>query len=245
MIDFLKSNITDIIPGSLKNTPEVQAMGYAISKMLQRILASSHAAGVYAVIDRLPEDAVDLLAVELRSKYYGDILSLEEKREIVKKTLLWHYKAGTLYTVQELVNFLFEDARAEEWFSYGADPYLFRIQANIRSKGISTERFLEFLKAMYEVKNTRSHLEAVIFNYHTEAKVKAVAAAGIGYELKVKARVAEEIHAHGKNHGVVAIGIEQSLGIKPIGSDSGSVYTFSDGQKVNVLTADGIPVRVG
>ena len=245
MIDYLDGNITNILPDSLKHIPETRAMGYAISRMIEKILEHSHKASVYAVIDILPEEAVDLLAVELRSKYYGEILSLEENREIVKKTMLWHYKAGTIYTVQELVDFIFEDARAEEWFSYGTDPYLFRIQANMKNKGISMERFLQFLKSMYEVKNTRSHMESVIFNYNKEADVKAVAAAGIGCDLKVKAKVAEGIRAETRGSGVVAVKMEQGIKVVQMGEVPGNVYVFSDtGKKTNVLTADGVQVRI-
>lgn len=247
MISYYDGKITDIMPGSLKGDPAVQAMGYAISNMVKKIVGMSGKAKVYAAIDGMGEEALDLLAVELRAKYYGDWLTLEEKKGVVKKTLLWYCKAGTPFTVQELADFVFQEAKIEEWFQYGGSEYLFRVMVDIISQDMTLEKFLKFLEAVYEVKNTRSHLEAVIFTYKKRTEIKAVAAGGIGSEIKIKARAARRIKADVDNRPVPALYLNQNVTVKADNSvKEGDVYVLSkDGEKVRVTTGDGCVARAG
>lgn len=247
MIDYYNGKMTDIMPDSLKHGPEAQAMAYAISNMLQKLLDLSLKSGIYASIDWLDEEAIDLLAVELRTKYYGQWLTLEEKRKIVKKTLLWYCRAGTLYTVQELADFVFQDAKVEEWFQYGGSAYLFRIMVQVISQDISLEKFLEFLQAVYGVKNTRSHLEAVIYTCHKETEVKAVAAGGVGISIKVKTRTACRIGSEADGVQAPALFLNQNIMVKADNTiKEEDVYILSgEGEKERVLTDNGCVVRIG
>lgn len=246
MIDYRYGNITDIMPDSLKHDPVVQAIGYAISNMVKKIVDNAYKASIYAVIDKLDEETTDLLAVELRTKYYGELLTLEEKREVVKKTLLWYYKAGTLYTVQELTDFVFQDARVEEWFQYNASAYLFRLIVNVISQDISLEKYLQFLKSIYEVKNTRSHLEAVIFKYDTNTEVKSLAAGGIGSTIKIKTRLTERIDAANEDKTASVLFMSQDILIKADNSiKENEVCTLSgDGTENRVLNSSGSIVSI-
>lgn len=247
MIDFYSGQITDILPDNIKNDPIVIALSYAISNMVKRIVENTDKSRIYASIDKLDEDILDLLAVELRTKYYGDWLNLEEKKEIVKKTLLWYCRAGTLYTVQELVDFVFQNAVIEEWFQYGSDAFLFRLIVNVISQDISLEKYMKFIQAVYEVKNTRSHLEKVIFKYHKETEVKSVAAGGIGSVIKIKARLTEKIDAVEEDKTAPVLFMSQEILIKADNSiKENEVYTLSkDGTKNRVLTANGSIVKIG
>lgn len=245
MISYYDGNITDIMPGSLKGDPAVQAMGYAISNMVKRIVEMSWKARVYAAVDVMGEDAVDLLAVELRAKYYGGWMSLGEKREAVKKTLLWYCKAGTPFAVHELANFVFQDAAIEEWFQYGGSEYLFRVMVNIVDKDMTLEKFLKFLEAVYGVKNTRSHLEAVIFVYKKGTEIRAVAAGGIGSGIKIKARLARRAKAGPDSKPVSALYLNQNVLVKADNSvKEGDAYILSPGGgEVRVTTRNGCVVK--
>ncbi len=246
MIDLYESQITDILPDNIKTDPVVQAVSYAISNMVKKIVNEAGKTAIYAVIDTLEEDALDLLAVEFRAKYYGEWLSLEEKRIIIKKTLLWYCRAGTLFTVQELTDFVFEDAKIEEWFQYGAEAYLFRVIANVISQDMTLKKYMEFLKSIYEVKNTRSHLESVIFKYDTNTEVKTVAAGAMGSIIKVKARLVEQIGAATEDRLVPVVLLNQNIKVKCDNEiKENEVYVLGeDGRKVRVLTENGSVVTV-
>jgi P2-related tail formation protein len=246
VIDFYDGQISDILPDNLGRDPVIRAMGFAISNQVKRLVRYCERSGVLASIDRLDEEVLDLLAVEFRSKYYGDWLSLGEKRAVIKRTLLWYCRAGTLSTVQELTDFVFQSAFVEEWFQYGAEAFLFRLIVNVISQDISLEKYLGFLKAVYGVKNTRSHLEAVIFKYHKDAAVKVVAAGGIGNVIKVKARVVRKIGAVSDDKPVSALFLCQDIRVRAdneIRKDE--VYTLSAGGiKNRVCAENGRIVRI-
>lgn len=240
MIDFYNGQIINILPDNIKNDPVVVAISYAISNAVKKIVDQADKSGIYAVIDLLNEEALDLLAVELRTKYYGDYLSLDEKKEIIKKTLLWYCRAGTPYTVQELTDFVFQSAYIEEWFQYSSEPFLFRLIVNVISQEITLEKYISFLQALYEVKNTRSHLEMVIFQYKTETDVQTMAAGGIGNVIKVKAGVVKGIIAASENKPESVLRMNPNILIKARDITEDEVYTITeDGTRIKVFAESG------
>lgn len=164
MIDLRDCKTTDILPLVLKKDAYVQAAGYALRETARMLLEKIDRTSVYAVLDMMPDEIIDLLAEEFRAQYYDTSLSLDEKRGAVKKALLWHCRAGTVSAVRELTNFVWrsESAKVQEWFEYGSAPYLFRILLGT-DMSIEEELIDAFLDAVWKVKNTRSHLESITF----------------------------------------------------------------------------------
>ena len=161
MIKFEDSEITRIMPESLKYKHEVIAISYAIKNAMDKLIAYAKCTSVYSVIDELPEEILDILAVELRSQYYEPDMSIETKRKIQKKTLLWYYRAGTPSAVREMVEAVFGSGEVLEWYQYGGKPYRFKIITDT----LITEDTMEYLKkTIQNVKNTRSHLDAIEIN---------------------------------------------------------------------------------
>lgn len=173
MIKFEDSEITQILPGALKSLPEVKAISYAIKNAMGKLIAFSHLASVYTAIDELPEAILDLLATELRSQYYEKDMSLEVKRDILKKTLLWYYHAGTPSAVSELVESVFGEGEVLEWFDYDGKPYRFKIKTNAMMTPNMSEEFSAIIR---KVKNTRSHLEAI----EIERRIDQTINSGVG-----------------------------------------------------------------
>lgn len=246
MIDLRECTTLQIMPEILRKDAYVQAASYALQKTAEMIMEKIDRTSAYAEIDRMPEKIVDLAAVEFRSKYYGSWMSASEKREAVKKTLPWYYRAGTLLTVQELTDFVFQDAKVEEWFQYGSSAFLFRILIQVISQDISLEKYMEFLQSLYEVKNTRSHLEAIIFEYHKRTEIKAVAAGGTGSGIKVKTRTVKRIRAVPAGRNIAALFVNQNIRVHADNSiKEDEVYLLSeDGTKKRVLDENGYIVKI-
>lgn len=164
MINFYNGQITDLLPSNVKNDPIVIAIGYAISNMIKKIADYADKSGVYACIDLLDDEVLDLMAVEVRTQYYDTSLPVEDKRKAVKKALLWFCRAGTTSAVTELTNLVWRSnsAKVQEWFEYLAAPYLFRIVLGT-DMNIEEELIDKFLSSLWKVKNTRSHLESIAF----------------------------------------------------------------------------------
>ena len=160
MINLYESNITDILPETLKKDPNVQALGYAIQKALQKLMDYCQNISIYPAIDTVPENILDLLAIEFNTQYYDDTMDIEVKRRLIKNTLKWYTRTGTAAAVKELVESVFGSGEVEEWFKYGGEPYHFKI----RTYNISvTDEMIQLAETLVKsVQNVRSHLEEVI-----------------------------------------------------------------------------------
>lgn len=158
MINYYNSEIVQILPDNIAKSPEVSAVSYAISRATAALVAFSKYTGVFAEIESVPEKILDLLAVELRAPYYLETMKIEQKRQIIKNSILWYRKAGTPYAVNELITVVFGQGEVKEWFEYGGRPYTFKIKTDT----LVTEDIIKhFNKIIGSVKNTRSHMEAI------------------------------------------------------------------------------------
>lgn len=171
MINIRDGTALDILPEALRKEPEIQAASFALHKTAEMLLDKIDRAMVYAGIDILPEEIIDLLAEEFRAQYYDGTMSLQKKREAVKHAMQWYKKAGTLSAVHELVEFMYGEHKVHEWYQYAGRPYTFRVEIMGIDVLITDEGMESFLSALQKVKNTRSLLEAIIF--HREINLQA------------------------------------------------------------------------
>lgn len=176
MINIRDGTTLDILPEALRKEPEIQAASFALHKTAKMLLDKIDRAMVYAGIDILPEEIIDLLAEEFRAQYYDGAMSLEKKREAVKKALQWYKKAGTLSAVHELIEFMYGEHKVEEWFQYGGKPYTFRVEIMGLDIPITDKGLESFMAALKKVKNTRSLLEAIIFHREMDIQIYSGAA---------------------------------------------------------------------
>ena len=164
MIKFKDGQITDLLPPSMAKDVEMQCVSYALQKQVQKIMALADQTRTVAMIDQLPESILDILATELRTPYYQESMGLKTKRNIIKRTLLWHTKAGTPSAVSELIEIVFGEGGVVEWFDYDEPPYIpgtFDIVTNAQMTEEIAEYFLTIIR---RVKNTRSHIRRILIN---------------------------------------------------------------------------------
>ena len=163
MVDLYNSNITDILPEVFSKKPEVQALGYAVNKAMQRLMGYCKNIGIYNSIDTLPERVLDLLAIEFNTQYYEDTLDIKIKRELIRNTFVWYTRTGTPAAVTEVVEAIFGNGEIEEWFQYGGEPYHFKV---ITYNVSATDEMLKQMEAIVSsVQNVRSRLEEVIVEF--------------------------------------------------------------------------------
>ena len=125
---------------------------------------------IYPVIDELPSELVDELAIQLHCDFYDKSLSLKARRQIVKTSIAWHRIKGTPAAVEMLTQNIFHDSHTKEWFEYGGRPYFFRMVMDI-SDGTedASKEIIKLLKKAIEAgKNVRSWLELLEFIVNME-----------------------------------------------------------------------------
>ena len=158
MIKLYDSQITDILPEYFSDKANVKALAFALNRALQKFMLYCSHISVFAVIDELPGYVVDRMALDLNTQYYDDSFNIVTKRNLVKNTMLWYMTAGTPKAVEELIGIAFGAGSLKEWWEYGGEPYYFRVRAEVPLTESSIEKFTRIIQ---NVKNARSHLEAV------------------------------------------------------------------------------------
>lgn len=176
MIKLYDGQITDLLPEKIAKDTDTRCLSFAIQQEHQRLLRLTDRTRTLSVIDELPEKILDVLAVELRTPYYQESMDLTTKRNIIKRTLLWHTKAGTPSAVSELIEIVFGEGSIVEWFDYDEAPYTpgtFDIITNAQMTEEITEYFLSIIQ---RVKNTRSHIRRILIHREMNAHWYAAAA---------------------------------------------------------------------
>lgn len=168
MIKFKDGQFADMLPSNMARDVETQCISYALKKQIERIIYLSDQTRTVAMIDLLPEKILDVLAVELRTPYYQESMDLGTKRNIIKKTLLWHTKAGTPKAVAELIEIVFGVGSVVEWFDYDEPPYTPGTFDIVTNAQLTEEMANYFLSIIQRVKNTRSHIRRILIEREME-----------------------------------------------------------------------------
>ena len=196
MISLMDSRIIDILPDSLTYSPEMEALSYAVSQSVKKLLFYCSSIGVYSVLDGIPENMLAMLALELNTPCYDEGFTIKKKRELIKNTLQWHKKAGTLAAVEEFVKAVFMDCCVQEWYQYGGEPYTFKVQAVIENSGLTEDIDRKIEKNIQLLKNVRSHCSGICYKLGAgKGNVKTGAALKLGGDIKVKPYIVKHIKA--------------------------------------------------
>lgn len=165
MIKLHDGQLTDFLMNGLRNNPEIQALSYAILQEKQRILRLADATRTAAAIDELPDAVLDSLAVELRTQHYGTDLPIQTKRSLIKNTLVWYKKAGTLAAIKELAAIAYGECEVKEWWQYGGEPGRFMVTTN--NFQVAFENLDMFYATLSKVKRLSAHFEKVNIDFES------------------------------------------------------------------------------
>jgi phage tail P2-like protein len=153
--------LIDLIPPSLRNDEQVKAAAEALDQELKSVTEAIRETILFARINELPEQVIDLLAWQFHVDFYDPLnMTISEKRALVLSSIDWHRRIGTPAVVQEMVSTLFTGGTVYEWWEYGGEPYHFRVEVtDTVQDGSLYDNLVSLINA---VKNTRSRLDGVI-----------------------------------------------------------------------------------
>ena len=176
----------ELLPESLKKDERIRAAAEVIAEQKRKIAAEIWRARIWTEIDRLPEWVLDMLAYDLKIDWWDDTYSIEEKRRTLKGSWYVHKHMGTKSAVETAISAIYPGTLVKEWFEYGGNPYMFRLEIDATNEGVSPEKHQRVLDRVDMYKNLRSHLEGVDYVARPDSKAIAyggVAAAGIGQKI--------------------------------------------------------------
>ena len=161
MIKYEDAEIISVLPPILSSDPDIIAISYAYKMAMEKIIKLSIQTLLYADIDHMDNEVLDLMALEFRTQYYDEGLPIDIKRQLVKNALGWYQRAGTPSAVKELIQTIFGEGDIVEWFDFADHPYTpgtFEIQTESR---VTEELILYFTNLIHRVKNARSHIRRI------------------------------------------------------------------------------------
>lgn len=152
--------ILDLLPSNLRADENIRSAAQALDAELRAVTSAIDECLHLPRLDELSEEVVDLLAWQWHVDFYEPGLSLEKKREMVRKSIAWHRKKGTPAVVQDVVSTIFSSGNSKEWFEYGGQPFHFRVETT----GIVSDEtaYIRLFRLVNAVKNTRSWLESIM-----------------------------------------------------------------------------------
>ena len=162
-------SLVKMAPDSLSSDEEIKRILTVIDIAINKRLVDKIKEVDLDRIDDLEEWKIDHLAVENHIDFYDDKLTLPEKRELVKYSIINHMQKGTAYAVEKVCNIIFGNAEVKEWYEYEGNPYYFRVSTAGDLK--DTEDYERVLRVINSYKNTRSWLDSLIFKREDESNL--------------------------------------------------------------------------
>lgn len=154
-------SLLDLTPFNFKDEVDTLNILKSIDYMLSRFLQNIPETILFDRIDELEEWKVNELSQDLHIDYYRSNLAIEQKRELVKTSLLTHRTKGTPFAVETIAKILFGEGKVQEWFEYEGDPYSFKVTTTGDLK--DTDDYNNVIEAINMYKNLRSWLTGLIF----------------------------------------------------------------------------------
>lgn len=161
MIKVQEVKLYDILPGILKKDKTIAAIAKVLQKYIDENYAYIERLNILPNIDNIEnEELIDHLAYQFHVDFYDPLLNLKKKKKLVKSSISHHRKKGTPWVVEDLLSKVFDVSKIKEWFEYNGDPFYFRIH----TKDIlgDEQKYVDTIKALNTVKNTRSWLEKIV-----------------------------------------------------------------------------------
>jgi len=163
-IDFTRT-----LPEPLKNDEKILALGRVIAGELQENIRLARLNIIYARIDELPEELLDIIAHDLHIDWYDCDSPIDIKRAVIKESVRVHKRMGTRPAVESVVRAYFGSGEVRHWYEYGGEPHRFRVLSS--NPSITNERFAEFLRILSTVKRLSSWLDGILIGLTGEMRL--------------------------------------------------------------------------
>ena len=185
-----KENLMRTLPDVLRDDLKINALAEVLAEQLVELSEEKEHVIIYARIDELPEDMLDLLAVDFKVDWWDPNYSVDEKRETLKKSWYVHRRLGTVAAVETAISAVYQDTKVEEWFEYGGDPYHFNLLIDVTYENADPAKHRRVLDRVRYYKNLRSHLDNIEYINQGASIEMYAGAAFAGYAL-VQSAVAQ------------------------------------------------------
>lgn len=169
------------LPPVLAGDERFQTLG----KLAARISDIDRSPVLVYLVDQVNASALPHLAEQLHLLGEGWQFARDddERRKLLKRAVELHRYKGTPWAIQQVLETLALSGQICEWFQYGGQPYHFKINVDLSTRGIDEATFDALVALITEYKNVRSHLELLSLSLVNRSPVPSIAAATLGGEV--------------------------------------------------------------
>lgn len=163
-------DLTRLLPPTLKQDPKMIALSKIIAGELKKTNAEIRKNIIYARIDELDEQTLDVLGYDLHVDWYDYGYPIEAKRAVIKDSVRVHKRLGTLYAVRTALGSVYPESEVEEWFDYNGRPHTFRVVLDVTQSRAPAEYF-SIKKAVESYKRLSAQMESLIYQCRIEIQI--------------------------------------------------------------------------
>lgn len=178
-------NLLESLPEVLAKDENLYALASSIADVLNDRVAEIDKVRIYPNIDEMPEDLLDILAIDLKVDWYDETWPLQAKRNTIKSSFAVHRTLGTKGAVSRALSDLYPGSSVYEWFEYGGNFPYFKVILDV------TDQYFEVshdavVKTVDIYKSLRSKLEDNEIIYRSrEGFVLKTKTGSIGYQHRM------------------------------------------------------------
>lgn len=176
-------NILRSLPEVLRNDGEMYAIAETVANEIVPVTQETDKPRIYPRIDYLEESLLDILAWDFKVDWWDYAFSLQEKRNTLKGSWYVHKHMGTPSAVATALSAIYPDSKVEEWYTYGGEPYHFRLKIPVDQSTLDMVKHSKVLSLVSFYKNLRSILDSVEYYGTTTSLIVYPAAAPIGVHI--------------------------------------------------------------
>ena len=149
-------NLLRTLPEVLRRDESMLAIASAVADALAARPEEIAGLSIYARIDELPGDLLDILAYDFKVDWWDADNSLEVKRQMLKDSWNVRRVLGTKAAVEKATSAVYKDSKVTEWFEYGGEPYHFKLQVDTALEGVDPVKHQRVLDRVEYYKSLRS-----------------------------------------------------------------------------------------
>ncbi|WP_163832169.1 phage tail protein I [Spartinivicinus ruber] len=113
--------------------------------------------------DTCPANCLPWLAWALSVDEWDEAWEEPTKRNVIKASIEVHRHKGTLGAVKKALAATGVDITVTEWFEYNGQPYTFKADVNLETRGLTEKEYDNINRLIKRTKNVRSHFDLTVY----------------------------------------------------------------------------------
>ena len=166
-----KNNLMHMLPVYLQKDELMIALAESIAERLADLPEMVESINIYANIEKLPNELLDILAFDFKVDWWDVNYSVETKRHVLKDSWEVRRTFGTTGSLKTAIRSIYPRSEIQEWFEYGGEPFRFRIVLDM-TDATETADFFEIMRAVRYYKRLSAHLEELVYQSSIVVQIK-------------------------------------------------------------------------